>query len=128
MADFNTTRKLKNTLTVWRNLTFFDFSNIHVFRLEVTLWVNSCQVVAIFVSSNDSISHILNLTVGNDTNIVRKVDRTKRTKVSTKDLTSLVFCSWFKEVRCKEVLQLHIINIIITHEKGDYRFIICHKE
>ena len=128
MTNFNTTRKLKNTLTVWRNLTFFDFSNIHIFCLEVTLWVNSCQVVAIFVSSNDCISHILDLTVGNDTNVVRKVDWTKRTKISTKDLTSFVFCSWFKEVCCKEVLQLHLINMIITHEEGHYRFFICHKK
>ena len=124
MADLDTTRKLKDTLTVWRNLTFFNFTNIHVFCLEVTLWVNPCQVITIFIGSNNSISHVLNLTVCNDTNIFRKVNWTKRTEVSTKDLTRFIFCSWFKEVNGKVVFQLHIVNLIITNKKSHYWFVI----
>ena len=124
MTNLDTTRKLKDTLTVWRNLTLFNFTNIHVFCFEVTLWVNSCQVVTIFVSSNDRISHILNLTVRNDANIFRKVNWTKGTEVSTKDLTCFIFRSWFEEISCKVVFQLHIVNLIITDEKSHYWFII----
>ena len=124
MTNLDTTRKLKDTLTVWRNLTLFNFTNIHVFCLEVTLWVNSCQVVTIFVSSNNRISHILNLTVRNDANIFRKVNWTKRTEVSAKDLTCFIFRSWFEEISSKVVFQLHIVNLIITDEKSHYWFII----
>ena len=128
MTNLDTTRKLKDTLTVWRNFTLFNFTNIHVFCLEVTLWVNPCQVVTIFIGSNNRISHVLNLTVRNDTNIFRKVNWTKRTEVSAKDLTCFIFCSWFKEISSKVVFQLHIVNLIITDKKGHHWFIISNEK
>ena len=85
-------------------------------------------MVTIFIGSNDRISHVLNLTVRNDTNIFRKVNWTKRTEVSAKDLTCFIFCSWFKEISSKVVFQLHIVNLIITDKKGHHWFIISNEK
>ena len=125
MPNLNPTCKLQNTITIWRNFSFANFTNIDIFSSKVTTRIYPCQVVAIFIGSSNSVGQVLNLTVSDDGHIFWQINWTKRAKVCSEQFLDFCFCCCFKEVSSQVVFQFDFIELVVSYKQSHYRLFIC---
>ena len=83
VTNLDPTRKVENTLSIWRDFTLTHFTDIHIVGSKVATWIHTRQVVTILVSTHNSIAAILHFAICNNFDSFWKIDWTKRTKVSS---------------------------------------------
>ena len=116
VTNLDTTCKVEHTLAIWWNFTLTYFTDIYIFSNEISTWVDTRQVVAILVGTNNSITAILYLAVCDNLDIFWKIDWTKWTKVRPQQFFHFCLSCRFQEICSKIVFQFDFVELVIAHE------------
>src|SRR3712207_8556262 len=94
MTDFNTSSKLQHAMSIWRGLSLFYLTNISILCLEITIWIDTSQVITIFVGSSYSVCKVLDLTISHNTDTIcqMKIGRAHVLNSSHANISYAVFC------------------------------------